>query len=108
MNKGWKESFTALAALIVIAFALYLLTGCSGMPMRATIEYEHHSSAQDYYDLNTSDMLGTCVSAILSRNPTPYSAEAEACLMWEVTGVPVYGRDPVGGLRIRKPVWVRR
>lgn len=105
LNRGWREAFTALGILIAIAFVVVLLAGC--VPMSAWAEYEHHSSAQDYYDMNTSDLVGGCVGAVLSRAPTPYSPQAEACLMYEVTGKPVYGRDPVGTLRLRQPVWVK-
>ena len=103
MNRGWREAFQALGFLILLSVLLFALFGY--VPMRASLEYEHHSSAQDYYDLNTSDLLGVCVLAYLSKDPTPYTFQAEGCLSWEVTGVPVYGRDPVGTLRIRKPIY---
>lgn len=105
MNKGWKEAFQAFGILVLLGLVAVWLSGC--VPMRAFAEYEHHSSAQDYYDLNTSDMLGLCMEAVLSRDPSPYSPRAQACLMWEVTGVPVYGRDPVGTLRLQQPIWIK-
>lgn len=105
ISKGWKESLTALAILVAAATVITLLSGC--VPMRALAEYEHHSSIPDYYDLNTSDLAGLCMEARLSRNPNAYTAEAVACVMWELSGPPVYGRDPVGTIRLRQPIWVK-
>lgn len=106
MNRGWKEAFTAAGILILASIAIYLLSGC--VPMRAALQFEHGSSAQDYYDRETTDMAGLCVEATLSRNPGPYSPRSEACLMWELTGEPTYGRDPVGQIRLTQPIWVRQ
>lgn len=115
MNRGWRESFSALGAAIVlgllIAGALGLVSmlgGCTGT--RVLLEYEHHSSAQDYFDRNTSDMAGVIVAVPLrlkEEHCSTYCPELEAGLMYELTDKPVFGRDPVGVLRLRQPVWVK-
>lgn len=106
MNKGWKEAFTAAGIAIALGVVIFLLVGC--VPMKAALEYEHHSSAQDFYDLNTSDQVGLIVTAKLCREPTFYCPELDLGLAWEVTGTPTFGRDPVGTIRLRQPVWSNR
>jgi hypothetical protein len=112
MNKGWKESFGALGVAIglgiCIALIVMLLAGCSGT--RVLAEYEHHSSAQDFYDQNTSDTAGVIVAVPLrfrEGDCDRYCPELEAGLSWEVTGKPTFGRDPVGTLRLRQPIFVK-
>lgn len=112
LNRGWKEAFEALGFAIVLGLAIaavVALTGCVGS--RAYVEYEHGSSAQDFYDRNTTDMAGLVVATPLRfhvEHCTLYCPELEVGLFWEVTGKPVYGRDPVGHVRLRQPIWVRR
>lgn len=112
MNRGWKEAFSALGAAIVIGLVVALvvsLTGCTGT--RILAEYEHHSSAQDYYDLNTSDTAGVIVAVPLRFRESDcgrYCPELEAGLSWELTGKPTFGRDPVGTLRLRQPIFTVR
>ena len=111
MNKGWKEAFQALGFAVAISLAIaavVALTGCAGT--RVLAEYEHHSSAQDYYDLNTSDQVGVIVAVPLrfrTEDCSTYCPELEVGLSWEVTGTPTFGRDPVGTLRLRQPIWVK-
>lgn len=112
MNRGWKESFEALGAAIVVGLVIALLSwalsGCSGT--RVLAEYEHHSSAQDFYDLNTADQAGLVVAVPLRLREgvcDRYCPELEVGLSWELTDKPVFGRDPVGTLRLRQPIYVR-
>jgi hypothetical protein len=112
MNGGWREAFSALGAAIALGLAIAVvvsLVGCSGT--RILAEYEHHSSAQDYYDMNTSDTAGIIVAVPLRLREGDcdrYCPELEAGLSWEVTGKPVFGRDPVGTLRLRQPLFIVR
>lgn len=112
MNRGWKEAFSALGAAILVALVVavlaWLLSGCSGT--RVLAEYEHHSSAQDYFDQNTADQAGVVVAVPLRLRETvceSYCPELEVGLHWELTSKPVFGRDPVGTIRLRQPVWVQ-
>lgn len=110
LNRGWKESLEAAGVALLVAGVIALLAflvGCSGT--RVLAEYEHHSSAQDYYDLNTSDQVGAVIAVPLRIRESvcsKYCPELELGLHWEVTGVPVYGRDPVGTIRLRQPLYV--
>ena len=115
MNKGWRESFSALGVGIGLALAiagvvaLLSLVGCSGT--RVLAEYNHQSSAQDFYDLNTSDTVGVIVAVPLRFKESHcdlYCPELEAGLSWELTDKPVFGRDPVGTLRLRQPIYIVR
>lgn len=112
MNRGWKESFEALGAAIVVGLVIALLSwalsGCSGT--RVLAEYEHHSSAQDFYDLNTADQAGLVVAVPLRIREnvcSTYCPELEVGLHWELTSKPVFGRDPVGTVRLRQPIFVK-
>lgn len=111
LNRGWKESFQAIGFAIFVGVsiaAILWLTGCTGT--RVLAEYEHHSSAQDFYDLNTSDQVGVIVAVPLRFRETDcdrYCPELEAGLSWEVTGKPTFGRDPVGTIRLRQPIFVK-
>jgi hypothetical protein len=113
LNRGWKESFSALGVAIglgiCIALIVLLLAGCTGT--RVLAEYEHHSSAQDYFDLNTSDHAGIIVAVPLRFKESHcdlYCPELEAGLSWELTDKPTFGRDPVGTLRLRQPIYIVR
>lgn len=112
LNRGWREAFSALGVAILLGRAIaavVALTGCSGT--RILAEYEHHSSAQDFYDQNTSDTAGVIVAVPLRFREADcdrYCPELEAGLSWEVTGKPVFGRDPVGTLRLRQPIYIVR
>lgn len=97
-----------VAALLVggtIALVVTLLAGCSGYKVYA--EYEHHSSAPDYYDRNTSDQVGVIASIQLGRGCLPYCPEMEIGLHKELDDRKVFGRDPVGTIRIRQPLVIR-
>lgn len=83
-----------------------LTAGCAGT--RVIAEYEHHSSAADFYDRNTSDQVGFVVAFPLrfkKSHCSRYCPEIEAGLLWEVDK-PVFGRNPVGTVRVRQPVYV--
>lgn len=109
MNKGWKEAFTALAYAVIIGIAIALIgsiSGCTGA--RVLLDYEHHSSAQDYHDLNESNHVGVVVAVPLRfhvEQCSRYCPEMEVGLHWEPRD-PVFGRNPVGTIRIRQPLFV--
>lgn len=109
MNKGWKESFTALAYAVIIGIAIAFLvsiSGCTGT--RILADYEHHSSAQDFIDRAESNHFGFVVSMPLRFDVTDcsrYCPEMEVGLHWEPRD-PVFGRNPVGTIRIRQPLYV--
>jgi hypothetical protein len=111
MNRGWREAFEALGVAVLLGLAIagvVMLMGCSGT--RVLAEYAHGSSAQDFYDLNTTDQAGIIVAVPLRfrvEHCSKYCPELEAGLSWELTGRPTYGRDPVGTLRIRQPLFVK-
>jgi hypothetical protein len=96
-----------LVTLFLLAVTPFL-GGCVGSSL--ILEYEHHSSAQDYYDQNTSDMAGLVFNTPLRFKPEHcdlYCPELEVGLFWELTDKPVFGRDPVGTLRLRQPLIIR-
>jgi hypothetical protein len=115
MNRGWKETIKAAglgwaaAGIIAIVVALVALSGCAGSSLLA--EYEHHSSAQDLDDLATADMVGLVFSTPIRLRPSDcsrYCPELEMGLHWEITNEPVFGRDPVGTIRLRQPIYLSR
>lgn len=93
------------SALILVSL---LLSGCVGSALY--LEFEHGSSIQDYYDRETTDMVGLTYAAPLrlrAGDCSLYCPEIEVSMFWEVTGNPTYGRDPVGHVRLRQPLLVR-
>jgi hypothetical protein len=102
-RKGLMETAkVAVGFVVVVALLAWLLSGCT---VRLAGEYLHHSSAVDFEDLNTSDLLGACALIKMGGRCGPYCPEARACLHWELTGDPVYGRDPVGTVSFIQPFY---
>lgn len=94
-NRKW------LGTLIMSLF----VSGCVGTTLSGRLT--HHSSAQDYFDKNESNILGPCVKVPACRDYTPYCASVTACAQWEVHGEDVYGRPPTGTLEVDKPIWIK-
>lgn len=106
ISKGWKEAIQAAAAAAIIGFVIWLLCGCTGTTVGA--KYTHHSSVPDYYDTNTTDAIGPYARWYLCRDNRVNCPELEIGMLWEVGGPPVYGRNPVGDVQIRMPVWKKQ
>lgn len=106
--KAWnnKDTQGAVLAVTVLAGLLVLLLSLGGCySARAYTEFEHHSSVPDLRDLNTTDQLGGCFEWDLGRQR--YTPAMTLCLHKEVGGAPVFGKDPVGTVRIQQPIWIR-
>lgn len=105
-DKGVREAVGAISAAIVvgaiIATVLFLFSGCASQ-LQVNAEYEHHSSIPDARDLNTTDQVGICLDQKLGKQR--YAPSIEGCVSKEVGGPPVFGRDPVGTLRIKQPLF---
>lgn len=77
LNRGWKEAFQAIGFAILVGAAI-AGTRVLAVPLRFR---EEHCSR--------------------------YCPELEAGLSWEITGRPTFGRDPVGTIRLRQPIFVK-
>lgn len=95
------------AAIAVLAL---LLQACAGTRLLA--EYEHHSSFPDIADLNTTDQVGAVLEIPLRLRPEhcalAWCPSLELGLHWELGRPVVFGRNPVGTVRLRQPIWIRR
>lgn len=78
------------------------LSGCHGFAVNA--EYLHLSSVPMVDDLNTVDQVGVSVEIPLADHP--YATTMEIGMAYELDhSKPVVGKDPVGVLRIRQPLY---
>lgn len=106
-RKGWSETAQAIAISVALALIIAgiaaLLSGCAGYSVG--VKVEHHSSAEDYYDVCENNLLGADVRIHLGHGP--YAPELSLGLGWDVRGDPCQGSDPVGEAQFRFPVWVR-
>ena len=86
----------------VVLLTSLALTGCHGLAVNA--EYLHLSSIPMVDDLNTVDQVGLMVEFPLSDHP--YATRMEIGMAYELDHAkPVVGKDPVGVLRIRQPLY---
>jgi hypothetical protein len=109
LPESWVNKDTAGAVILIVLFSLgigagWLLTGCHGY--RVYSEYEHHSSVPDLKDKATTDQVGLCLEYPLGDHK--YVTEMTICAHDEVGGGEVFGRDPVGTVRIRQPIYIKR
>lgn len=106
IGKGWKEAITAATMAALIGLAIWLLSGCSGTSVG--MKYTHHSSIPDYHDINTTDAVGPYARWYLCKHQTPKCPELEIGMLWETRDPPVYGRDPIGDVQLRFPIWSKK
>lgn len=105
-SKGWREAANAVFAAVLLGLIIagaFVLMGCAPL-MQVNAEYEHHSSIPDYYDLNTTDQAGVCIDQKLAYKA--YAPSIEGCVHFEFGGEPVFGKNPVGTLRIKQPLFI--
>lgn len=113
MNRGWRETLSAIGIVVVISVAIAILTtcitGCASTPETSVgLKVEHHSSAQDLRDACENNLLGFDIRTNLGRNCGRYCPEVSVGLGWDVRGSPCQGRDPVGEAQFRFPIWSNR
>jgi len=102
-----------LSLLVSSLVALSMgLTGCSTTYL-AGVKYTHDSSIPDKYDWNESNMAGPFVRAYVcpEGRDSYYCPEVEVSALYEfhVLGPHhTYGRNPVGNVEVRFPVWTNQ
>lgn len=112
MNKGFKEAFGALgitaAVAILIAFFVWVLTGCTETSV-GVVPIDHRSSIQDFRDHCEDNLAGVDVRMALGKNCGKYCPEVTVMSGWNLrSGGACQGRDPIGDVKFRFPVWSNR
>lgn len=99
--QGAVMGIVGVAAVIAVAWAL---SGCAGYKVNA--EFEHHSSIPQLRDKATTDQLGLCVEVPLANSE--YATLMEVCAHDEVGGEEVFGEDPVGTVRVKQTIFIKK